>query len=334
MNKKYILVRSPRTLIAQGEVGYGWKRVDFSAYEAFTDLVTKGFKEGDYQIGRRRKQVKRYYDLKQGDIVIVPVSRAIAIAEVEGTKTYHPETLDGDSANRSKVSFLKDSNGNSFIARKLLSSRLQSRLKIRMAVADLGEFSDEIDKHIAALHEGKIHTWSNEIQKHEENQEREFREKLLARLRSGKDLALEAGGYGLEKLIAEILEANGYATQICAKNQSSGIEDIDIEASRQNGLTNDTEKLYIQAKHHRGITGITGLKQLKEFGTANDEATFVRKVLVTTADLTESLKADAVKHDVVTIEGEGLVKWIYSNLDKLSPQTQAKLGILNIPRLI
>jgi hypothetical protein len=83
---KIVLVRAPRELVKLNQIGYGWKEVNFSAHATGEELLKVGFKGKN--IGRKANQIKTFFNLKAGDCVVVPVSGAIAIAEVIGNKSY------------------------------------------------------------------------------------------------------------------------------------------------------------------------------------------------------------------------------------------------------
>jgi len=332
--QKIVLVRSSRELIDKNQIGYGWGGVDFSSYSSDTDLIELGIKGNNIFLGKKTKQVKRYFNLKKDDIVIVPVSGAIAIAIVEGKKTYYPNPSESYSHNRIDVRYLSDKNGNIFIPRKSLTTSLQSRLKIRMSIANLDEFKEEIENHIASLDKGEFYTWAKEVEEKESNAVKLFKEELLKRLKSGKGIGLSSGGYGLEKLVKELLEIQGYQAKISAKNANSGIADIDVIGTKTNELTSDVEGLFIQVKHHNGITSNWGIEQLKEYPISSDDYSCYRKVLITTGNLSEKDKESAQSNNIVIIEGEALVDLIYDNIDKLDISTKILLGIVNIPSLI
>ena len=326
---KIILVRSPRALIKDSLIGYGWK-VDFTAYESAKDLIKNGFAEVNY--GKRKKQISTYFNLKEGDIVVVPVSKAIAIGKVVGTKSFEPNSGIPMSQNRITVRFYSDANGNAFIPRSLLSTKFQTRLKIKMSVANLSEFFDEISAHIEALKQGQIRTLENAYSEKLEQEEIDFKSKLLRRIRTGKDIAIEAGGYGLEKLVLELLTIHGYSAKIQAKNQSSGIDDVDIIAEKSNDFTGKNEFLFVQVKHHKGKTDIKGIKQLAEHKVEGDVD--YKKLLITSASLDENTKLYAEENSVLTMEGEALVELITNNIDKLSEDTKIRLGITVRPYLV
>ena len=329
-----ILVRSPRELINQNQIGYGWENIDFSSYSTDKELIEKGFNQQGYNLGRKTKQVKRYFNLKENDIVITPVSGAIAIAIVEGRKTYIKNPPEKYSNNRINVKYLSSSDKNIFIPRKSLTTALQSRLKIRMSIANLNEFRDEINKHIEALDKGEIHTWAKEVEQKEEESANLFKSELLERLKNGKKIGLSSGGYGLEKLVQELLNIQGYQAKISAKNANSGIDDVDVIATKINELTSDIECLFVQVKHHNGNTSNWGIKQLIEYDTNKHDYTFYRKILITTGKLSDEDKKLAQDNEIIVREGDSLVEWIYDNIKNLSSNTKDSLGITTRPSLL
>lgn len=258
---------------------------------------------------------------------MVPVSGAIAIAEVEGEKSFSMDSVKYGN-NRIKVSYQCDNSGNIFIPRKQLTTRLQSRLRIRMSIADLNDFSEEILKHVKALKKGKMYTLKNEFQEKEDKNKKIFTTELRERIQKGEGISLKAGGHGLEELVKELLELQGYKADIKATNQSSGIADIDIKATRENYVTGEVEILLVQVKHHKAITNEKGLKQLVAH---DDEQTYTRKVLITSAELSQKVEEQANTADIITIDGERLVNWIYDSIEQLSPSTRLALGISSIP---
>ena len=330
-DKKIMMVRSPQVLISQSKIGYGWDSVNFSEYKTVEVLFEDGFKGID--VGRKTNQIKNYYNLSEGDLVIIPVSRAIVLAEIQGDKLYMEGVAYGE--NQIKVNFLTNKDGNvAYIPRNALSTALQSRLKLRMAIANLGDFKDELIKLVASLKKGEIYTWKTEIEKKESEAEKIFKESLLDRIQTGKEIGISAGGYGLEKLIQDLLQAQGYDANIQAKNQSSGIDDIDIIAKRVNSLTDDIEALFIQVKHHKGETRGWGIQQLEAFEVNDDEISFYRKVLITTASVSEELKEHADKSKIIVLDGEQFVAWLYNNIEFIRTETRNALGISSIPTLI
>lgn len=326
---KFMMVRSPK-LIKNNQIGYGWPIVDFSKFENTTDLIKQGFK--GVNVGRQTNQIKRYFSLKQGDYVIVPFSGTIAIAEVIGQKSHYPITEGTQyGENRISVTYLKHKDGY-FIPRGNLSTALQNRLKIRMTICDLNEFSDELYKHIESIKNDKLYTWNTEQELKIQQNTEKFKVDLLSRLRSNKDINLQSGGIGLEHLIKEILEAKNYTARIPAKNEKSGIQDVDVIATRFSEFSEKKEGIFIQVKHHDGTTGNHGIKQVAEYEVNEDDYSQIDKVLITTADFKNNDFADL--HSVTVLAGADFVDWIYDNLNLLSDDSLSLLGISSLPTLL
>jgi len=330
-DQKVILVRSEKKLVKEGFVGYGWP-INFSEYETIEDLLKIGFK--DRNRGRKTNQIKRFFALKKEDLVVVPVYGAIAIARVDGDKSFVENPDIKFSDNRVKVSFLSDKKGNIFIPRKELSTALQSRLKIRQSISNLSDFSNEILKIVNKLDTGEMFTLAGETQEKEEKAKENFTKELSQRLKGGKLIKLEAGGYGLEKLIKELLEIKGYDARILGKNQSSDVSDIDIEARRFNELTQESEVLLVQAKHHSGCSNSKGVKQLTAHKVEEEDGVVYRKILITTASIEGDVKYEAKSNGIITIDGNRLVELIYDEIDSFSSDMKMRLGIAVLPSFI
>lgn len=328
-----LLIRSPRELVNTSNIGYGWRSVNFSEYDSIQSLLVDGFKHRNINIGRKTNQVKAFYNLKKGDKVLIPLSGSIVFAEIQGVKSFETGICFGE--NRVSANYLKNSEGNiAYIPRKSLSTRLQSRLKIRTTIASLEDFQDEIESIFEAIQTKGNYCWSSEIEQKIDEQKQTFKKELLNKIRNGQDTYFSAGGYGLEQLIKEVLQAEGYDARITAKNQSAGLEDVDIIAERTTSLTGDKEVLLIQAKHHRGTTSEHGIKQLIAYNEDFDENCCSRKVLITTAELSPENRDFAEDHGVVIIDGHALIDWIFDNLEHLSERTRRSLGISPIPSFI
>jgi restriction system protein len=236
--------------------------------------------------------------------------------------------------NQVEVKFLRNEDGDvAFIPRNTLSTALQSRLKLRMAIANFSSFKDELLRLVDSTNKGEVHTWKTEVERKEAEAEKKFKIDLLKRIQKGKEISLSAGGYGLEKLVKELLQEQGYEASIQAKNQSSGIDDIDIIAERANLLTSKVEVLFIQVKHHKGTTSSWGIEQLKAY-PVSDDIDFYSKVLITTGKIDEAVKFEAEKDNIVILDGDQFVEWLYENIELLGINTKAALGIISIPSLV
>lgn len=325
----FVMVRSPK-LIKNNQIGYGWASVNFSQFETIKDLIEQGFQGIDR--GRQTNQIKRYFNLKQGDYVIVPFSGTIAIAEVVGHKSHYPITEGLQyGENRISVRYLKHNDGY-FIPRSNLTTALQNRLKVYMTICDLNEFSDELYKHIESIKNDKLYTWNTEQELKLQRNTEKFKADLLSRLRSNKDINLRSGGIGLEHLIQEILKAKNYTAHIPAKNERTGIQDVDIIATRLSEFSEKKEGIFIQVKHHDGTTGNHGIRQVAEYEVNEDDYSQIDKVLITTADFKNNDFAEL--HDVTVLAGADFVNWIYDNLNLLSDDSLSSLGISSLPTLL
>lgn len=322
---KIILVRSPSELISKNLAGYGWDCIEMSSFCDFKDLM-KYVEDEQINFGRQRNQISRFFHAKPGDIVVVPVHRAIVVGIVREGKSY--DENGGYGANRINVGYFKDENGLAIkIPRSKLSQALESRLKIRMTIASLNEFSGEIEGYVAQLKDNSQVCFDSIFQQQKDKQVADFKETLLAKLRSGST-TLESGGYGLERLVKELMELEGYSAHIAAKNKTSDISDVDIEASRTDPVSSN--RVFIQVKHHRGETSGWGIRQL----AAIEEDEHVDKWLITTATVADSTLEFAKRENVSVMDGEKLVDWIYDRVDELSPSTKEQLGVGVMPQVI
>ena len=322
---KIILIRSPLELVMDGMAGYGWKYIDFSSYESLDELMKSASAKG-MNFGRKIKQVARFYNATEGDIVVAPAKRSIYLGIVTQGKSFNADG--GYGANRINVRYFQNKDGKPLrIPRTELSQGLQSRLKIRMSNTYLNEFSDEINSHIKKIKAGKSVRSDIEYLEHEEALIETFKEQLLKKIRNGST-NLEGGGYGLEKLVKELMEIEGYEANIEAKNKTSDISDVDVIATRTDRFSSN--RVFIQVKHHNGFTNDMGIKQLIEI--EDDE--HVDKWLITSGKVLKAVQEQADAADISVMEGDKLVEWIYECLDKLSNKTKQSLRIGILPQVV
>lgn len=322
---RVFLVRSPYELVDLDQAGYGWPQLNFSEFESLDELIST-VRTRDIDVGRQLNQIKRFYSIKSGDIVIVPLPRAIAIGYATGTKSYEKGIDYGE--NRIGVNFLRHEDDTILrIARTDLTGAFSSRLKIRMTVVSLGEFKDEVMSIIERTKSNGATALDSHVQALEEKAQQQLKQQLLQNICSGKTY-LESGGYGLEKLVAELLRAEGYDAKILDKATFEGNADADIFAVREDRFSSTT--LLVQVKHHGGITGFQAVRQLE----AIDEELQAQKWIVTSAKMSQSAKEAAELQGINVIEGEGLVDWIVEQAGNLSPKTLLKLGISSVPTLL
>jgi len=341
MNTKYYLVRaqtqSPEDFdifLKNDVVAVGWSEVDFTKY-VIDDLV-KEVEKTYYSnknsipqvVGKKKNEVRRFKGIKRGDCIIVPYPGAICLAKAEEQELYSSKHCDNDLANQRKVIYERDNeNKILFIPRDKLKEGLQTRLRVRgTTISDLWEFSDEIER----LFKGEDYD-SNFNQKQTEAIEK-FKKELRNNIQSGKT-NLESGGRGLEKLIKELLELEGYNADILSKQFFPGLSDADIKATKEDLLS--TNKLLIQVKHHSGMTGTWGAKQLTMIlDSRKDLFAEYRLVLITSATPEKELIEMCVNNDIKLISGDDLVEWIYKSLPKMCSETKKCLSVSDIPTIL
>ncbi|SIR13591.1 restriction system protein [Alkalispirochaeta americana] len=322
---KCILVRSPWVLVKEGWIGYGWSRVDFSSFSSHKDLI-RCFRESRIDFGRSEKQIVRFFNIAEGDIVVVPVPGAILIGVSTGKKSYGEGVKHG--SNRVSVDFFRNAEGNLVkVPRKSLSTAFSSRLRIRQSVVSLSEFAPEIEQIIASLKGGGSAIYSSHVQEMDALEVESFREAMLDNIRSGRTY-LPCGGAGLEELVLELLKLDGYEAAIMAKKGQDGVADVDIAAFKTDFLS--STKLLIQVKHHVGASGFHGVKQIQ---AAEDEEQVLRW-LITTAEVSDELREKAQVSNVNIMDGQEFSGWLTSHVAALSVSTRNKLGISSVPSLL
>ena len=327
---RIVMMRSPIRVLERGYIGYGWRKVNFAEHDSLASIIHDIQEKYPDGIGRKRKSVARFFNLKAGDWVVVPISNAIVIGQVQGQKSFNLEFANDYAANLVQVNWFKNQDGHLLrISRKELSTALDTYLRIRSSNACLKPFESEISNIIDNIQKHGAYQQQSILLEAIETAEQVFKQKLYAAISEGRNW-LAAGGYGLELLLKELLCIEGYEARIEAKNQSSGRADVDIIAIRKDFLTQNC--LYIQAKHHQNFSDSTGLSQLIAFDDFEDDAPY-QKILITTAVLSEKMAAFAQFNNIQVIDGWQLVDWIYANIDQLSLATQHRLGIVNVPSI-
>jgi restriction system protein len=334
MKKKTLLVRSPKALIKSGCVGYGFKAVNFSLFPDATALFDE-FKTQGINPSRRRKAATRFFNITEGDRILVPLNRTIAIGYATGIKSFEASPVHQHTENRQAVSFLADASNVMFISRDVLSTKLQQRLKIRMANTDLSEFNNELDVLEERLSNEQSFCPSMIISEKTEDYINDFKQQLMNKLRKNKDIKLKAGGEGLERLVKELFECENYSgVTIPSKHEIKGKGDIDVKATKVD-FTGVEQHVYCQVKHHDKFTGKKAVDQLIEARKLLHEPTIsARYIVMTTAEISDEVKEYATANDIICMNGSQLTEWLYSNLDSLNDDTLAMLGIAHVPRFI
>ena len=273
--------------------------------------------------------------IKKGDLIVVPIWGAVAIGEALGEEVYNSQEpyYSNDGSNQHRVRFPRDGEGKvRLLARSSFPENFQRRLKIRITIADLWEFSRIISQAFTDLEAGREHSLSGRVETEEAKRIGVLKTQLLGNIQSG-NTGLLSGGLGLEYLVRELLEIDGFeATVLSKKHFGASNADADVAASKTHCL--GTQQFLIQVKHHTGDSGDAGLKQLiaipADFPTEYGDHELV---LVTSGHLSREALELADKNNIIVRDGPELVDWILGSLPKLSRQTQIALGIMNVPTL-
>lgn len=319
-----LLVRSPAILSHHHQVGYGWPKMNFSDYASADDLMG-AFREQNIEIGRKENQIRRFFNIQHGDLMVVPVNRAILLARATGKKNFSLDVPYGE--NRVGAEFLRNPDGSlKRVPRDDLSNALETRLKIRMAIAPLDEFAEELERLYATLEEGGHSRISSQYEAHNNELVAKTKNELLKRIQKGGTY-LSSGGEGFERLVMELLELEGYIVHRSSKRHYAGIADADIEAYRQDKFIQT--KLLLQVKHHQGTTDAHGINQL-----AAIEEEGAQRWLITSALIEEQTKAYADSHDVQVMDGAEFVDWLFEQAHRLKITTRSRLGLSDAPVLV
>lgn len=281
-------------------------------------------------VGKRKNEVRRFKSLQKGDRIIIPYWGSVCLAICSELEIYDTNANSLDLSNQRKVTYIHNKDGSlMYIPRTELSEGLQRRLRVRgTTIADLSEFENEIDH----LFTSEDFSWLSSLGDIQQSIAIDFKKELLQNLRSGKTY-LQAGGIGLENLIRELMEIEGYNSTVLSKRTFKSFGDADIKAIKSDRFGEN--KLLIQVKHHYGTSGVWGAEQLIEILKQQPEVIKEYKlVLITSADASDELRGICDDKDISLLTGSELVDWIFDCLIKLSPTTKKQLGISEIPRFI
>lgn len=316
-------------------IGFGWSDHDFSQKNV-EDLVKEidnryfsGQGKGDPAISKKLNQIRTFKNIKDGDIILVPIPYSgIVIAKAKTDEIYSPQHHGKDVANQRKVEYFRDENGDIIILpRNCLTQNLQKKLSIPgSSNRRLDEFEEEIR---ALLEHGEL-AWIMSLENEKQKKYEEFKIELLKHIQQGL-INIAAHGRGLEDLITGILVAEGYT--IDSGYTFNPGADVDLCVIKKS-IFNTDEKYFIQIKNHMGTSDETGINQLIKGIQSKSDYSEYNGVFITTADsVTDTAKKLAAKNNITIIDGKTLVEIIIKSLDKISDDTKIKLGIYTTPRL-
>ena len=273
-------------------------------------------------------QIRRFMSFQAGDRIVVPYYDGVCLATIVGERRYSKDAKRNDLSNQISVDYEIDpaTGQPRVIPRDALSEALQRRLRVRgSTLSDLWEFKEEVDRMFNEID----YSWTGTQAKEEERVKEQFRLALLNRIQDGAT-NLKTGGIGLERLVKELFEHEGYEAKVLDKRHFRN-GDADVEAVRSDifGRT----KILAQIKHHSGVTNDWGLEQLLEIKRTETEDNVIL-VLMTTAVIPDAVKVRADDNDVQVMDGKALSEWVMGHLHNLQPDTRARLGISKVPRFV
>ncbi len=341
MNTQFLMVRAMtsqevhfKEFFDNSIVAVGWSRVRFIESDSPEGL--KAAVRAEYYSGKSGPCVSknlneciRFKKIKKGDKIVVPYYSGIALAIAEGGALYSEEASEIDLSNQHKVSYLYKDGIILSVPRNNLSEGLQRRLRVPgMSVSDLSEFADEIEK---LFENPEVYSYSEEAKQKEDALQKEFMHELLRNIQGGKT-NLQTGGIGMENLVKELFECEGYNARVLAKNSFEGYADADIEAWRDDAFS--SIKIYAQVKHHGGYSGRKGINQvIQAIKVQIENGEEYKGVFITSACVSEDDKKYAEDNDIAVLDGERIVEIVASNLNRLSKATVTKLGVVMVPSI-
>ncbi|WGH75653.1 restriction endonuclease [Tenacibaculum tangerinum] len=342
MNKNYYMVRAMnsepkdfKVFFKNKVVAVGWSEVNFTQYENKPKELRSAVNEIYYAkkdmhpplVGKKLNEVERFDKIKKGDYIIIPYYNSIRMAIAKDIIKYDQEAYELDLANQLEVNYLMTSKDFKTIPRNALSEGLQRRLRVRgSTVSNLYEFKDEIEK----IFSQENYTWTSDYEEQENQLTEKVKEKLFQNIQNGTT-NLTTGGIGLEYLVKELFECEGYNANVLSKTHFADYGDADVYAVKSDKF--QETKILAQVKHHSGYTDDWGLTQLRKIQDESSYADY-KFVLITSALIGEKIKENANSFDVNTMDGKELIDWIFEHLDELNIETKTKLGLSLVPQII
>ena len=351
------------TYVENGYAAIGWSEVNFiqGDIEGTVDRIEKSYGKLS---GRSKGCIERFLSVEKGDIVVVPCYKGFYLGIATGEYIHLDECVKpDDKANIQKTEFIKDKE-NKPICFKIegkntaLATKIGSRhwlLEIRDA--RLAKYLDEL------VEKREDVSIDNVISNYEEREKDKLKETIREALSDYSKTWMAAKGLGFESLIAALFRAAGYETRILSKKiGGSGCADADVLAMRLSELDpRFNEVIYIQAKHHEGVTGNWGYEQINGFKKYINDAAKKNNGIVEIHDIDNNIieidpqgikyalissakiaprdleekeydaenRGDRVLDDeIILIDGEMLSEMIVRNIDNLDFSVRAGLGLM------
>lgn len=342
MAKNYYMVRAMnseskdfKVFFENKVVAVGWSEVDFTQYANNPTKLRNAVNQMYYAdkdfhpplVGKKLNEVQRFQKIKAGDYIIIPYYNSIRLAIAKSQFRYKNSAYDMDLANQLETEYLMTDNDFKTVPRNSLSEGLQRRLRVRgSTVSDLYEFEYEIEK----IFKKENYSWTSDYEEKENLLTEKVKQDLFKNIQNGTT-NLITGGIGLEYLVKELFECEGYIANVLAKNHFDEYGDADVYAVKSDKF--QETKVLIQVKHHSGYTDNWGIEQLKKIQTNSIYADY-KFVLITSALIGDNIKQNATFSDVNTMDGVEFIDWIFEHLEDLSIETKTRLGLSLVPQII
>ncbi|HEY8331871.1 MAG TPA: restriction endonuclease [Pseudomonas sp.] len=325
-NRRYFMVRTEASDVRKDRVAVGWRQADFSQFNSGQDLLRHI--RAHYGPIRSARQAERFFEMREGDVVVSPLSGSIAIGVVSSSECQFDSASSQAYPNVRRVHFRRQEGQPVRIPRSLLSTALQSRLRAPgLIVSELKSFASELEE---LLNKDPDFSFRNRAEQRNSELAETFKSELLERIQSGQT-HLKGGGLGLEKLVRQLLETQGYQARSLGTRGFDGKADADIEAVKDDSFS--TTRLLVQVKHHQGETGSWGIEQLDKI-RADSRYDDCDMVLVSSGSFSETTAAHAYERNISLIGGCRLVEIILENASALPADTLHELGISSVPQLL
>ncbi len=351
--KNYYIIRIRTDVdefVKKSKVAVGWSDIDFTKYIHDQEKLLEKIQNHYYSSnnvshitrGRKLGEIKRFINIRKGDVIVVPSYRSFYIGCATGEFVYDKNSYDNDLSNQLFVDFKKDENNEPIpFERNGKNTALATKLKVRgFTVLDIKEkiLTKSIDE---LFNSTKDISDVERIIKLENQELKKFKSNLKNVLSDYKMISLRAGGIGFEELIKALMESDGYKATVLPKRIGrNGIADVDILAVKESQLADEfTTACYIQAKHYWGESG-NGIDQIIAFKeqTNGDFETHDQKnisispenikyVLISSGSFCKEVATKAEQNNIILIDGERLSEILFNKIDEL-PIIRYQLGFV------
>ena len=315
-------------LLERGILSIGWS--DFATREFVSSHRAKGWddvptaidSEPGWEHMRSRFSLRRFLKMDVGDRVVVPSWGTFHVYEVVSDERLIAddldlrglETWDGHGVRRGEGQLYEDRDRHRQrqidlgffrqvrqVAKDIPRSgyadnALSSRLRVRQTNVEINDIRENVEQALAAWKNEKPIDLASEVMK-------KCADEVLNLIKEKLDQGR------LEKLIKRYFERIGASSAVIpAKNERDKKGDADIVATFEPIST----IIYVQAKHHVGITDDWAVEQINGYVKNKEELsgetgdTRIPWVISTALDFTTDCKAKAERHQVRLVNGKEL----------------------------